>query len=140
MTKDEELGKYMALIEQYKEQINQIELQSQYVQATILDYNKAKFTLEHLKKSKKGDEILVPIGGGSFINASLSETQKIIFDIGAGIIAEKTSDEVIVKIDERIADLQKTQERLNTIANNLQNEATEVSLKAQQLYSEEENK
>ena len=140
MTKDEELGKYMALIEQYKEQINQIELQSQYVQATILDYNKAKFTLEHLKKSKKGDEILVPIGGGSFINASLSDTQKIIFDIGAGIITEKTSNEVIAKIDERITDLQKTHERLNTIANNLQNEATEVSLKAQQLYEKEENK
>ena len=138
MTKDEELAKYMALIEQYKEQINSIDMQSQYIQAAVMDYNKAKLTLEELKKSKKGEEILIPLGGGSFVSANLGESDKIIFDIGSGYVAERTADDAINKIDQRIGELEKTQEKLNSIVENLQNEATEVSLKAQKLYAEQQ--
>ena len=45
MTQDEELTKYLAQIEQYKEQMNNLEMQSQYVQSAIMDYNKAKITM-----------------------------------------------------------------------------------------------
>ena len=70
MTKDEELTKYMALIEQYKEQMNSIETQFSYLQAAINDYNKAKITLEQLSNTESGAEILLPIGGCTFINAT----------------------------------------------------------------------
>lgn len=138
MNKDEELARCMTLIEQYKEQMNQLEMQFQYLQAAFADYNKAKITLEKLNNATGKDEILIPIGGSTFINASAKETSKVLFDIGGGLIAEKSAEDAIKKIDERIESLNKTQEKLNEMMQNLQNEANEVTIKAQKLYSEQQ--
>lgn len=138
MTKDEELARYMAIIEQYKEQMNQLEMQGQYLQAAVADYNKAKLTIEQLNNAEKDTEILLPIGGSSFITATTKETSKVLFDIGAGIVAEKTSEDAIKRIEKRLEELQKTQERLIEAIQNLQNEAAEVSAKAQKLMQEEQ--
>ncbi|MDH7507143.1 MAG: prefoldin subunit alpha [Candidatus Thermoplasmatota archaeon] len=137
MSKDEELTKYLALIEQYKEQMNSVEMQSSYLQAIINEYSKVKITLEQLIKIDKKSEVLLPIGGSTYIEASIINPSKVLFDIGAGLIVEKTSDNAIKKIDKRIEDLQKTQEKLYTIMQNLQKEATEVSEKAQKILNEE---
>ena len=136
MTKDEELSKYLALVEQYKEQMNSLEIQSQYLQAAILDYNKAKITLENLRNSEKNDEILLPIGGSTFINANIRNPSNVLFDIGAGIVTEKKAEDAVNNIDKKIQELQKTQEKLITMMQNLQNESAEISAKAQNLLSE----
>jgi prefoldin alpha subunit len=137
MSKDEELSKYLTLIEQYKEQINSVEMQSSYIQAIINEYNKVKITLEQIVKIEKGSEVLLPLGGSTYIEANINDPSKVLFDIGAGIVTEKTSTNAINKIDERINDLQKTQEKLMTIMQNLQNEATEISTRAQKLVNQE---
>jgi len=138
MTKDEELTRCMAMVEQYKEQMNSLDMQSSYLQAAIMDYSKAKITLEHMNKTNKNEEILLPIGGNTFINASTKDPSKVLFDIGAGIVVEKTSEDAVKKIDQRIGDLQKTQERLSTVMQNLQNEVTQVYARAQQLLVEKQ--
>ena len=138
MSKDEELTKCLTQIEQYKEQINSMEMQSSYLQAIINEYNKVKLTLEHIIKIDKGSEVLLPLGGSTYIEANVNNPSKVLFDIGAGVVTEKTSIDAISKIDDRIQELQKTQEKLLSIIQNLQNEATEVSAKAQEYLSEQE--
>ena len=136
MTKEEELSKYMAQIEYYKEQMNALESQSQYLQAAITDYRRAKITLEQLEKTDNNSDILLPIGGSTYIDAKAKDTSKVLFDIGAGLVTEKKADEAIKKIDKRIKDLEKNQEQMNSMMQRLQNDATEVSTQAQKLYSE----
>jgi prefoldin alpha subunit len=138
MTKDEELAKYLAQIEQYKEQINSLEMQFSYLQAAINDYNKAKMTLEHLDKVEKNTEILIPIGGSTFINAISTDTSKVLFDIGSGIVTEKNTQDAMDRIDKRLEDLQKTQDRLSSMMQQLQAEAIDISTKAQKLYEEQQ--
>ena len=138
MTKDEELAKYMALIEQYKEQMNSIEMQSQYLQAAIADYNKARLTLEQLSNTDTGTEMLLPIGGSTYIDAAAKNTSKVLYDIGGGIVTEKTTEDAIKKIDKRIEGLQKTQEKLITTIQQLQSETTEVYAKAQKILAEKQ--
>ena len=138
MTKDEELAKYMTLIEQYKEQMNSIEMQSQYLQAAIADYNKAKITLEQLSNTDTGTEMLLPIGGSTYIDAAAKNTSKVLYDIGGGIVTEKTTEDAIKKIDKRAEDLQKTQEKLITTMQQLQTDATEVYVKAQKILAEKQ--
>ena len=137
MNKEEELNRYMAVIEQYKEQMSSLEMQISYVQAAILDYNKAKLTIEQISKTEKNSEILLPIGGNSFIYAKLSDPLSVLFDIGAGIITQKQNNDAITKIDKKIENLEKSQEKIYNMIQNLQNESTEISQKAQQLMSEE---
>ena len=136
MTKDEELQKYMALIEQYKEQLNSLDVQFSYLQNAIMDQTKAKMTLEHLGKGNTGVDVLLPIGGGAFIDSTAKKTTKVLFDIGDGIVIEKSSDDVINTMDKRIKNLQQTEEKISDMVQKLQKEASEVTDKAQKLMSE----
>lgn len=138
MSKEEELSKYMILIEQYKEQINQLEYQSSYLQAVLTDYNKAKITLENVSNTEDNVESLIPIGGGVYIYANIKDTSKTLVDIGAGITVEKSFDDAIKKIDERIEYIQNNQEKIISMIQQLQNELAEVSEKAQKIINEQQ--
>jgi len=138
MTKDEELSRYMVLIEQYKEQLNTLDMQAQYLQAALNEYNKAKITLENLNKSDNNTEALIPIGGSVYLYANIKDTSKVLLNIGAGISTEKSFEDAIRKIDERVENIQKNQDRLTMMAQQLQAEAEEVSNKAQKLIEEQQ--
>lgn len=137
MTKEEELQKYMMLIEQYKEQLSSLDVQFSYLQNAIMDQTRAKTTLEHLGKTNDGVDVMLPIGGGAFIDATAKKTSKVLFDIGDGIVIEKASDDIVKKMDERIRNLQQTEEKISSMAQQLQTEITEITDKAQNLMSEE---
>lgn len=138
MNKEEELSRYMVLVERYKEQIKQLEMQSNYLQNAINEYNMAKVTLDQLSKQEKEIDSIIPIGGGSYINATLKDTSKVLFDIGSGIVTEKTFDDAIKKIDERIENINKTRERVQSMIQQVESEASQISNKAQELMSEQE--
>ena len=136
MTKEEELSQYMSQIEYYKEQITSLETQQSYVQAAINDYSRARLTIEHLEKSENTTDVLLPIGGSTYIDAKTNNTSKVLFDIGSGLVIEKKTDDAIKKIDNRIKDLEKNQEKIQQIIQQVQNDANEITVKAQKLYSE----
>ncbi len=52
-------------------------------------------TLENLKKEKGEQNSLVPLGSGVFTNAKISNLNKLLIEIGSGVIVEKTVDETI---------------------------------------------
>lgn len=137
MKQDDELSRYMMLIEQYKEEIQNLDLQLQYTQAATTDYNKAKMTLEQLVKEKKDVELLMPIGGSTYITTTANNTSKVLFDIGNGIVAEKNTEDAIKKIDDRISLIQKSQEKIKESIEQLNKEAVEISTKAQQLMQQQ---
>jgi len=136
MTKEEELQKYMMLIEQYKEQLSSLDVQFSYLQNAIMDQTRAKTTLENLDKTDEGVDVMIPIGGGAFIDATAKKTSKALFDIGDGVVIEKTSKDIVKKMDERIKNLQQTEEKISSMAQQLQTEVNEITEKAQNLMSE----
>lgn len=137
MTKDEELSRYMALIEYYKEQLTLLDTQMSYVQAAMNEYMKAKITVDHLQQQEKDAELVMPIGGSTFIYAKTTDPTKVLFDVGSGIVTEKKAEDAMKKIDERIEQLQQTQERLSSMIQQVQTEAQDLSEKAQKLATEQ---
>ena len=133
---EEEITRNLALIEYYKEQLNAIDYQTQFMQAALADYYKAKITIGQLHKADENSEILIPVGGGTFINGSIKGASKVLVDIGAGLVTEKTIDDALKKIDERIKNLQEKQEKLLSTAQKLQVESDELSQKTQKLVEE----
>ncbi len=77
--------------------------------AALTDLSYAKATLENIEKEKENSEMLVPIGGGSYVDVKLANTNKVIIGLGAGVSAEKTLPEAKNIIVQRIEELQKTQ-------------------------------
>jgi len=138
MNKEEELQKNMAIIEYYKEQLRSLEVQFSYLQNAIADHTKAKITLEKLSKTKKETNVLLPIGGGAFIDAIAKNPALVLFEVGNGIVIEKTADEAAEKIGKRIKDLQQTEEKISSMAQQLQNGAADASVKVEKILSEQE--
>jgi prefoldin alpha subunit len=88
--------------------------------AVTTDLTYATIALESLEKEKENSELLVPIGGTSYIRAKLDNPDKIIVGIGAGVSVEKTRQEAKDIIKKRLEDLEKagtaTQQQLSKIA------------------------
>jgi prefoldin alpha subunit len=69
-------------------------------------------TLDGLEREKEDSDLLIPIGGTSYIRAKLGCIDKVIVGIGAGVSTEKTLPEAKEIVKRRLEDLQKTRASL----------------------------
>jgi len=133
---EEEITRNLTMIEYYKEQLASIDYQIQFLQAAMVDYQKAKMSIEQLDKTEGKPEILVPVGQGIFLFAQAKDTSKVLIDIGDGIVAEKNVEDALKKIDSRIETLQNNQEKLYAMGQQMQQQATELAEKTQHIVNE----
>lgn len=82
------------------------------VNAVITDLTYASMSLEGLEKEKENAELLVPIGGSSYIKVKLGSSDKVIVGMGAGVSIEKTLQEAKEIIKGRLENLEKTRSSL----------------------------
>jgi prefoldin alpha subunit len=77
------------------------------INSAVADLTYAQMTLGGLEKENEKSELLVPIGGTSYIRAKLDNPDKIIVGMGAGVSVEKTRQEAKEIIKKRQQDLDK---------------------------------
>jgi len=80
--------------------------------AAITELRVSSMTLEGLEKEKKGSQLFVPIGGGSYVKAKLVTAKKVVVSIGADVAVERTFKEAKEELETHIAELEKTREAL----------------------------
>ena len=95
----------MRFLEQTAETLQQ---RISMVNAAMTDLSYANTALENLEKEKENTELLVPIGGSSYIKAKLTSHDKVIVGMGANVSIEKTLPEAKVLIKERLEELEKS--------------------------------
>jgi len=90
------------------------------VNAALTDINYANMTLDGIEKEKESSEMLVPIGGSSYIKVKLADTNKVIIGLGSSVSVEKTLPEAKAALKERLDELEKTmhsaQQQLSQVA------------------------
>jgi len=74
----------------------------------LTDLTYANATLDGIEKEKENTEMLVPIGGSSYVKAKLADSNKIIVGIGSGVSVEKTLADAKADLKERLEELEKT--------------------------------
>jgi prefoldin alpha subunit len=77
------------------------------INSAVADLTYAQMTLDGLEKENEKSELLVPIGGTSYIRAKLDNPDKIVVGMGAGVSVEKTRQEAKEIIKKRQQDLDK---------------------------------
>jgi prefoldin alpha subunit len=80
--------------------------------AALAELRVSTMTLEGLEKEKKGSQLFVPIGGGSYVKAKLETSETVVVDVGADVAVEKSVKETKEELESRIAELEKTREAL----------------------------
>jgi prefoldin alpha subunit len=75
--------------------------------SAITEFTATISSIKALKGVKAGTEILVPIGSDSFVPAKLTFAGKVEMGVGAEVFAERTSDDAVVALEARVAELGK---------------------------------
>lgn len=105
---EEELRKLSVEIRVLEANAETVQSRINMVNAVITDLSYASMTLEGLEKEKENSELMVPIGGNSYIKARLDNPDKIIVGMGAGVSVEKTLQEAKEIIKKRLENLENT--------------------------------
>ncbi|MEM2118331.1 MAG: prefoldin subunit alpha [Candidatus Bathyarchaeia archaeon] len=105
---EEELRKLSVEIRVLEANAETVQSRINMVNAVITDLSYASMTLEGLEKEKENSELMVPIGGNSYIKARLDNPDKVIVGMGAGVSIEKTLQEAKEIIKKRLENLENT--------------------------------
>ena len=90
---EEEIRRLLAAYEQYQAQAEGISDQLGLSQIAAQGLESALAAVDALQEAEVGQEILVPIGSGSFIHGKLASKENVILNVGAGVSIEKRSEE-----------------------------------------------
>jgi len=90
---------------------NQLIQQRNFILQKIEEFNLTKKTLEEVSRLK-GNEILVAVGSLTYINAKLTNTKKVIVEVGAGVALEKTVEEAKKTLEKREKNLKDALKKL----------------------------
>jgi len=56
----------------------------------------------------KSPEVLTQIGGGAMLHSPPPSTDKVLINVGANVVIEKTKEEAVAMLEERSRDVEKT--------------------------------
>jgi prefoldin alpha subunit len=101
-----------AVLEELKSQFQALEGQHDYLQQVVADLARAKRTLEAVKSDADMDDLLVPVGGGNFVRASVTNKDKVISALGSGVSVEEGLDGSLARVDERLQAAERASDRL----------------------------
>jgi prefoldin alpha subunit len=107
--KDEEELRRLSIEMRFLEQTaDTLQQRITMLNAAITDLTYANMTLDGMEKEKENAELLVPIGGSSYIKVKLAESNKVVIGLGSGVSVEKTLTEAKNMVKERLDELEKT--------------------------------
>lgn len=129
---EQELRQAMTALELFKAQLESIAENQQLIQLSLEELGRAHETLAQYRKATEGDELLVPIGGNSFVFAKVASNSKAIVGIGTGVSVEKSMDEAITTMDDRAKELMETMKKLTDRRMALEEQANQLSQAVQQ--------
>lgn len=112
MANEKEVQKKYIMLELLRGQIANIQEQMINIQSKILELTNSINSLNELKEYKKGTEILVPLGANSFAKAKLLGVEKLMVNVGAGVMVEKGLEESKETIRDQIKILEQVGEKL----------------------------
>ncbi|MGD6806773.1 MAG: prefoldin subunit alpha [Candidatus Bathyarchaeia archaeon] len=105
---EEELRKLSVEMRYLEQTAEALQQRIGMVNAAITDLTYANATLDGIEKEKENSEMLVPIGGSSYVKVKLADPSKVIVGVGSGVSIEKTIADAKTDLKERLDELEKT--------------------------------
>jgi prefoldin alpha subunit len=107
----------------FQQRMELLQQQANLVQASVDDIDNGLKALGALESQEAGHDMLVPIGGGSFVHAALAKPGTVIVGLGAGVSVERSLADAKAIFQTRRTELEKvlaeTKDAMNKIGNEL---------------------
>src|SRR5579863_7493113 len=116
-------GRPMALTEQqvqeellrldaYRGQLNAMVQQHQYLQASRADHVRAKESLEGLDSAGRAVELLIPVGGETFVRGAPTGSTRVLIGIGSGVVVETERPRALEMLADRLTKIDEATQEL----------------------------
>ena len=105
--REEQMRKLAMELQMMQGSAETLQQRLQILQSAISDLRVAAASLEALKESEEGAPILVPTGGGAFVNANLGDLSRVIVGIGADVSIEMDLEEAEKNVSGRLEEVEK---------------------------------
>ncbi|MGD0636676.1 MAG: prefoldin subunit alpha [Nitrososphaerales archaeon] len=106
MSKDEErVNNLVAEVRMLESTYNDLSSRQSLLERILIETRSSLDTIKGLSASTS-DEVLVPVGGGILLRASPPKTDKVLLNIGANVVVERTKDTATKFLDTRAGDLE----------------------------------
>src|SRR2546427_8203184 len=99
---ESDLRRGMAVLDQYREQIEALAQQQDIVRISLEEHMRARETLTRYQEAGKGAEVLVPVGANSFLVAESKDVDKAFVSIGSDLLVYDDIAQQIERLDARI--------------------------------------
>jgi prefoldin alpha subunit len=125
-SEEEELRRLISAYEQYQVQAEAISQQLGLSQVNIEGCDRALNAIAAMVSAGDDQELLVPIGAGSFVHAKLASSDKVVVAVGSGVSIEKTAEEAKETIDRRKSEIVDASKKLTGVLQNIEQEMTKI--------------
>ena len=121
MSAQEELQRLVLELRVLESYYNELTSRETLVARAILD---TRATMDALKSIPQGSdsEILVPLGAGVLMKVCSPTVDKLLLNIGAGVVVEKSKDDILRYLNERSSELE-------TALSNISNQKVDLANK-----------
>ena len=123
------LNELYTRLQMIDQEIKQVQAQMQVTEQQMQELAGVKESLNDLSTVQDGNEILVPIAGGIFVCAKLSDPSELLINVGASVNVKKSIDDVIKMIDTQSTELEHSFLHMQTQFQVLFEEATSINEK-----------
>lgn len=127
----DELEQMIEMINQYREQSNQLYAQLNLVNVSINEHMVARETIKSYRDAEEGSEALIPIGGNTYIKAGVSADKRVILGIGARYMVEKSIDDCVEVLNSRISSMETGRDRITENINVIEGRIKDLTDRAE---------
>lgn len=123
----EEERKVQSLLAEFRlleSRMNEANSQREILTRAFLDARAGVVTLKELDTSSTS-EVLIPLGGGVFVNGTTPPVDKLLVAIGADVVVEKSIDEALKYLEERVKGMENAVVGLDAQRNDINNKIIE---------------
>jgi len=106
MSKETDIQKKYLEIQTKEHQIQKAQEQLINISHHIQELIKIEATIDEIKKTKEGTEILVPLGTGIFAKANLKDNKELVLGVGSKVHVSKDVDETKKIISNQIRNME----------------------------------
>lgn len=131
---EQELRELVLRSDQVRQQLAAMEAQREYLLEVTGEARRALGTLGHLADAPANEKVLVPLGGGAFVEATVADPRKTIASLGSGVHAELTAAEAAGRLRTRVENLESAQQQLSKDIARLSDELARASAILESYY------
>ena len=89
-------------LDAYRNQLNALLQQHQILGASRQDHVRARESLEGVDRAASGVELLLPLGGETYVRGSVDRRAPVLIGIGSGVVVEMERPKVIELLAQRV--------------------------------------